>query len=758
MDKKGVAGNFLRLLVVRCFRPDRTILAALNFIKDFATLSTKENEDYSKQLPALGAKYCDPVTDTIDEVFQDSCSTTPMIYLLSPGSDPTDDIIAYSRRKKTTISVVSMGEGQALYATKAIATAAPAGTWVLLQNCHLGLDFVQGALERQLENLAKLSINKNAKTSKNNDSNKEEKGASNIEEPTSGIDINFRLFLTTEPSSSFPISLLQQSMKVTNEPPAGLRAGLLHSYTAFVDQEKLERVDTPQWRALLFALCFLHSTIMERRKFGPLGWCVPYEFNMSDLSACARFLERHLYHQSVSWPTLQYIVGEVQYGGKITDDLDRRLFTTFCEAWLTPTTLSPQFSFNPSTSVNAVGENNGMPNNFVYNVPDGMEIEVYRNYIQSMPDIDSPEMFGLHPNADMTYRMKEVTSLLTTIIETQPKTTQQSAPAPVAVQEDSETKGNKKSPKKSKSPKKKKKKDLPPPPPTREDVVVEKADELLQRLPTNFVEDIYREQLDRQGGLSVPLNIFALQEVQRMDNVITVVKNTLTQIQLAIRGEVTLTTILDKAIDSIFDARVPKDWMLDAGGSEISWLSPNLGLWYSGLIERQMQLDLWLSKTRPSSYWLTGFFNPQGFLTAMRQEVTRAHAADRWALDDVQFHTEVTEFVNSESVKKPAVEGALIHGLFLDGASWSRTANTLIESEPKQLFASLPVLYVTAITSHQKKGKAGEYGGFGPAITPCYKYPIRQDRFKIFDVNLPTREVRPQQWILRGVALLCSKD
>jgi dynein heavy chain, axonemal len=701
-------------------------------------------EDVSKQLPALGPKYVDPVTDTIEEVYNDSNSCTPMIYLLSPGSDPTDDIISFSRRKKTTISVVSMGEGQAPYATKAIAQAAPAGTWVLLQNCHLGLDFVSGPLERQLDLLMKLNEERKKDHSKK-DGDKDDTIGDSV------IDSNFRLFLTTEPTNDFPISLLQRSMKVTNEPPAGLRAGLLHSYTSFVDQEKLERVDTPQWRSLLFGLCFLHSTIMERRKFGPLGWCIPYEFNMSDLSACSKFLERHLYHQVVSWPTLQYIVGEVQYGGKITDDMDRRLFQTFCESWLTPTTLSPQFSFNPTTCVNTI------PNNFVYKVPESTDVDVYRQYIQTFPDIDSPEMFGLHPNADMTYRMKEVQSLLFTIIETQPKTTGSTATENTANTPDSNEnspQSSKKSPKKSK----KTKKDTPPPPPTREDVVVEKAGELLLRLPSNFVEDIYREQIDRQGGLSVPLNIFVLQEIQRMDIVITVVKNTLTQIQLAIRGEVTLTSILDKAIDSIFDSRVPKTWMLTASGSELSWLSPNLGLWYNGLIERFEQLSSWLNKSRPTSYWLTGFFNPQGFLTAMRQEVTRSHAADRWALDDIQFHTEVTEFINAESVKKAAVEGVLVHGLFLDGASWSRAANTLVESEPKKLFASLPVLYVTAITSHQKKGKAGEYGGFGPAITPVYKYPARQDRFKIFDVNLPTREVRPQQWILRGVALLCSKD
>ena len=128
------------------------------------------------------------------------------------------------------------------------------------------------------------------------------------------------------------------------------------------------------------------------------------------------------------------------------------------------------------------------------------------------------------------------------------------------------------------------------------------------------------------------MNIFILQEVQRMDDVITVVKTTLTSIQLAIRGEVTLTSILDKAIDEIFDARVPKSWMLTASGAELSWLSPNLGLWYNSLIERVDQYTAWLNKSRPNSYWLTGFFNPQGFLTAMRQEVTRSHAADRWAL------------------------------------------------------------------------------------------------------------------------------
>ena len=74
----------------------------------------------------------------------------------------------------------------------------------------------------------------------------------------------------------------------------------------------------------------------------------------------------------------------------------------------------------------------------------------------------------------------------------------------------------------------------------------------------NSQEDHSVQAMDRRTFESmVPLNIFLLQEIQRMDSVITTVRLTLESIQLAIRGEVTLTAELDKAIDAIFDARVP---------------------------------------------------------------------------------------------------------------------------------------------------------------------------------------------------------
>lgn len=69
-----------------------------------------------------------------------------------------------------------------------------------------------------------------------------------------------------------------------------------------------------------------------------------------------------------------------------------------------------------------------------------------------------------------------------------------------------------------------------------------------------------------------------------------------------------------------------------------------------------------MKNSRPNTFWLTGFFNPQGFLTAMKQEVTRINKVkppkpgekdkDQWSLDDVTYSTAIKdkEFENIREV------------------------------------------------------------------------------------------------------------
>merc|ERR1719394_1193253 len=148
-----------------------------------------------------------------------------------------------------------------------------------------------------------------------------------------------------------------------------------------------------------------------------------------------------------------------------------------------------------------------------------------------------------------------------------------------------------------------------------------------------------------------------------MQKVITIVRTTLADLKLAIDGTIIMNENLRDALDNMFDARIPALWR------KISWQSSTLGFWFTELLERNDQFSTWIYEGRPKVFWMTGFFNPQGFLTAMRQEVTRAHKG--WSLDSVQLYNDVTK-QSREEITTPPAEGLYVYGLFLDGAGWDR--------------------------------------------------------------------------------------
>ncbi|XP_015833540.2 dynein axonemal heavy chain 5 isoform X3 [Tribolium castaneum] len=630
---------FRKLLLIRSWSPDRTLSQARKYIMD-----------------SLGPEYGEPCILDLEVTWSESESRTPLICILSIGSDPSPQISALAKAKDMTLKAVSMGQGQEVVARDMIEWSMQNGGWVLLQNVHLSLPFATEVMTVVVD--------------------------------TETIHDDFRIWLTTEVHEQFPIGLLQMAIKFTNEPPQGIRASMKRTYQN-ITQDYLDYSAQSQWPPLLYAVAFLHTVVQERRKFGPLGWNIPYEFNQADFAASVQFIQNHLDDmdpkKGVSWPTVCYMLGEVQYGGRVTDDFDKRLLTTFTQVWFCDVLLRPGFEFYKG-----------------YKVPQTRNLQGYVDYINSLPATDSPEVFGLHSNADITYQINTAKGILDTILSVQPK--------------EGGSQGGE----------------------TRESVVYSLAEDMLEKLPKQYNSFEVKEALQRMGAL-LPMNIFLRQEVDRIQKVLKEVKSTLCDLKLAIDGTIVMSQGLRCALDAMYDARIPDRWQ------KISWESATLGFWYTELLERDAQFRSWCNNGKPNVFWMTGFFNPQGFLTAMRQDVTRAHKG--WALDSVVLQNLITRY-NKEDLKEGPAEGVYVHGLFLEGAGLDRRSGKLIESKAKVLYELMPVIYIYAInTTAGKDPKLYE--------CPIYRKPQRTDQKYVGSIDFET-DHNPRHWTLRGVALLCD--
>uniref|UniRef100_A0A803VV29 Dynein axonemal heavy chain 17 n=1 Tax=Ficedula albicollis TaxID=59894 RepID=A0A803VV29_FICAL len=513
-----------KLCVLRCLRPDRMTYAIRKFVEE-----------------KMGSKYVKGRSIDLSEVYKESSPSTPLFFILSPGVDPLKDVEALGTRLGFTIDNgkihnVSLGQGQEIVAEHAMEVAAAEGHWVILQNIHLVARWLD-ALEKLVEHHSE-------------DSHPEYR--------------LYRLFMSAEPAPSpethiIPQGLLDNSIKITSEPPTGMRANL-HGALDLFSQETLEQCSKEtEFRCILFALCYFHAAVAERRRFGTQGWNRSYPFNNGDLTVSVNVLHNYLEaNPKVPWDDLRYLFGEIMYGGHITDDWDRRLCRTYLSEYVQPEMLDGEVALAPG-----------------FMIPPRMDYEDYHQYIDDNLPGETPHLYGLHPNAEMGFLTVTSDRLFRTVLELQPK--------------ESEAAGGTGA--------------------SREEQVKAVLDEILGQLPEPF----NMEEMMAKAKEKTPYTVVALQECERMNILTNEIRRSLKELDLGLLSPCT------ELANALFYDSVPESWTRYAYPSLLSlatWYADllqrirELEVWTTDFV-------------LPATVWLAGFFNPQSFLTAIMQSTAR---------------------------------------------------------------------------------------------------------------------------------------
>merc|ERR1719394_847078 len=461
----------------------------------------------------MGAKYTENRAVEFSKSFEESGPGTPMFFILSPGVDPLKDVEAHGKKigfssDTNNFHNISLGQGQEIVAEQAMDLAAKEGHWVVLQNVHLVAKWL-ATLEKKIE---QYSLDSHP---------------------------DYRLFVSAEPAGTrdahiMPQGILEASIKITNEPPTGMFANLHKALDNF-NQDTLEMCSREsEFKALLFALCYFHAVVCERRKFGPQGWNRVYPYNVGDLTISVNVLYNYLEaNAKVPWEDLRYLFGEIMYGGHITDDWDRRLCKTYLEEFMSPELLEGELYLAP-----------GFP------VPPNMDYKGYHQYIDETLPPESPYLYGLHPNAEIGVLTKTSENLFQTLLEMQPKDAGAGGEEGMTLEEKVEA----------------------------------IIDDIVEKLPEEF--NLY--ELNQKAEEKTPYVNVALQEAERMNILTKEIRTSLKSCSLGLKGELTITSDMEMLMNSLFIDKVPETWNKRAYPSLLG-----LTAWYSDLLARIKDLENW---------------------------------------------------------------------------------------------------------------------------------------------------------------------
>ncbi|ELK01220.1 Cytoplasmic dynein 1 heavy chain 1, partial [Pteropus alecto] len=694
-----------RLLLIQAFRPDRLLAMAHMFV------STNLGESFMSIM--------EQPLDLTHIVDTEVKPNTPVLMCSVPGYDASGHVEDLAAEQNTQITSIAIGSAEGFnQADKAINTAVKSGRWVMLKNVHLAPGWLV-QLEKKLHSLQPHAC--------------------------------FRLFLTMEINPKVPVNLLRAGRIFVFEPPPGVKANMLRTFSSI----PVSRIcKSPNERArLYFLLAWFHAVIQERLRYAPLGWSKKYEFGESDLrSACdtvdtwlddtakasvgrawSEMEGKHseprwwrivcsahthsrggrgqgrqnISPDKIPWSALKTLMAQSIYGGRVDNEFDQRLLNTFLERLFTTKSFDSEFKL----ACKVDGHKD-------IQMPDGIRREEFVQWVELLPDAQTPSWLGLPNNAERVLLTTQGVDMISKMLKMQ-------------MLEDEDDLAYAEAEKKA-----------------RPDATSDGRPAWMRTLHTtasNWLHLIPQtlSHLKRTvDNIKDPLFRFFEREVKMGARLLQDVRQDLADVVQVCEGKKKQTNYLRTLINELVKGILPRSWShytVPAGMTVIQWVSD-----FSERIKQLQNISLAAAsggakELKNIHVCLGGLFVPEAYITATRQYVAQANS---WSLEELCLEVNVT---TSQSATLDACSFG-VTGLKLQGATCSNNKLSLCNA----ISTVLPLTQLRWVRQTNAERKASV------VTLPVYLNFTRADLISTVDFEIATKE-DPRSFYERGVAVLCTE-
>lgn len=652
----GSFSDFQHLLLIQALRKDRLSVATGRFIQKYVLSASSFSE--SSEMRALYEN------ETSHDI--------PILFVTTPGADPATELreLAAKTVGEDRYREMAMSSGQQHDAIQMIQVAAERGSWVCLKNLHLVLPWIKD-LQQLLVSLT----------------------------PSR----DFRLWLTTESVEHFPSVLLQNCLKMTCETPPGLRANLTRTLSAWSDSLKTSK--NTLRAQLLFVLSWFHGIVQERRNYIPSGWSKYYQFNQSDLRASMDILESIFVDQTnsvIPWEMLRGLLSKAIYGGRIDNIIDENTLNSYLQCFFNPDVISSDRRAQSMESTPG--------SKWLANIPRSVGELQYSNLIRTVPNVDSPDIFGLPPNANHILSLQKAKQLVHSLKRLSVVNVLADVSSMDVASQIRETRRKRVGP------------------------LIKFWKSGLKTKRDSLVDDKGKKQHDPV------MNAIAL-EMERVDTFIRQIDEFMVEIEKGLFGNGSLSESTNLDVTEMISGVVPWSWNRHWNGGH-GPTNPNVFL--GELLSRREVLQNWSKALVDGTFWTMRLsigrsFYPKTLLNAFKQYT--AHQ-QHTTMDALELKC-VWDRSAAASLSMPVLT---VDGLFFEGVRFDGRKVSDVHAEDPPL-SKAPVCYLYYDALRPERQRDG-------SCVDCPVYYSLDRSYKVLTVRLAVD--CPQKWRLSGFALIMT--